>query len=417
MISRQFAILAGIATGLSFAAPLIVIGASPVGGTTYNIATKIDLNGLTRDNFLAVVEPVAKTETGKDIVFYDFADTLCELMASKTADFTKQTGIPVKHVCVDGDAGTQQLIAAKQAGGASPADLFFGPNDNMRALTQAGVIANVPLVDVLPNAKNLEPAAAHYSRGFEHGGTVLPFHRNQTVLAYNSAIVPQPPETLQEVFQYAKDHSIKVAVTTPTEGGSGSGFLETAMLALAPDCKNDLYNFKLSEAEAGAVADRCMAPVVAYFKEQKPVIEYTNGNEASLQALANNVAAIATVWEDDLYTLANKGLVPKTVRPFLLKTGEVGDGDGLFVVASTPAPEASLLFANYLMSDDVQIAKMVLTGSRTARLDLVTKGKIPDNLAMFLVPDQQYQERTRPRINGLISDAAANKFVKEVIAQ
>ena len=417
MISREFAILAGIATGLSFAAPLIVLGASPVGGATYNIATKIDLNGLTRDNFLAVVEPVAKTETGKDIVFYDFADTLCELMASKTADFTKQTGIPVKHVCVDGDAGTQQLIAAKQAGGASPADLFFGPNDNMRALTQAGVIANVPLVDVLPNAKNLEPAAAHYSRGFEHGGTVLPFHRNQTVLAYNSAIVPQPPETLQEVFQYAKDHSIKVAVTTPTEGGSGSGFLETAMLALAPDCKNDLYNFKLSEAEAGKVADRCMAPVVAYFKEQKPVIEYTNGNEASLQALANNVAAIATVWEDDLYTLANKGLVPKTVRPFLLKTGEVGDGDGLFVVASTPAPEASLLFANYLMSDDVQIAKMVLTGSRTARLDLVTKGKIPDNLAMFLVPDQQYQERTRPRINGLISDAAANKFVKEVIAQ
>jgi multiple sugar transport system substrate-binding protein/putative spermidine/putrescine transport system substrate-binding protein len=129
------------------------------------------------------------------------------------------------------------------------------------------------------------------------------------------------------------------------------------------------------------------------------------------------VAVIATVWEDDLYTLANKGLVQKTVRPFLLKTGQVGDGDGLFVVASTPAPEASLLFANFLMSEDVQIAKMEQTGSRTARLDLVTKGKIPENLAVFLVPDQEYQERTRPRINGLISDAAADKFVKEVIAQ
>jgi ABC-type uncharacterized transport system YnjBCD substrate-binding protein len=189
------------------------------------------------------------------------------------------------------------------------------------------------------------------------------------------------------------------------------------MLALAPNCKSDLYNFKLSKAEAAAVADKCMAPVVAFFKEQKPYIEFTNGNEASIQALTNKVVAIATVWEDDLYTLANKGLVQKTVRPFLLQTGEVGDGDGLFVLASTPEPEAALLFANFLMGDQVQLDKMEQTGSRTARLDLVTKGKIPENLAIFLVPDQEYQQRTRPRINGLISDAAADKFVKEVIAQ
>ena len=109
--------------------------------------------------------------------------------------------------------------------------------------------------------------------------------------------------------------------------------------------------------------------------------------------------------------------MPKETRPALLKTGEVGDGDGMFIVASTPSAEASLLLANFLMSDEVQIGKMEKTGSRTARLDLSTAGKIPNNLATFLVPDQQYQERTKPRINGLISDAAADIFVKEVIAQ
>jgi putative spermidine/putrescine transport system substrate-binding protein len=417
MTRKQLAIVVGVTAGLSLVASASVPAASPVGGNTYNIATKVDLNTLTSDNFVSIIEPIAKKETAKELVFYDFADTLCELLTKETARFAQETGIPAKHVCVEGDAGTQQLIAAKQAGKAAPADLFFGPNNNMRALTEAGVIANVSLVDILPNAKKLEPSAARYSRGFEHGGTVVPFHRNQTVLAYDSASVSQAPETLQEVFQYAKDHNVKVAMTTPTEGGSGAGFIESAMLALAPNCKSDLYNFKLSKAEAAAVADKCMAPVVAFFKEQKPYIEFTNGNEASIQALANKVAVIATVWEDDLYTLANKGLVQKTVRPFLLKTGEVGDGDGLFVVASTPEPEAALLFANFLMSEEVQIAKTEQTGSRTARLDLETKGKIPENLAKFLVPDQEYQERTRPRINGLISDAAADKFVKEVIAQ
>src|SRR5215510_11416212 len=78
----------GIRLAAGFAGTIIVaaaaaLAASPIGSNSYNMTTKVDLNGLTRDNFLSVVEPVAKTETGKDIVFYDFADTLCELMASK----------------------------------------------------------------------------------------------------------------------------------------------------------------------------------------------------------------------------------------------------------------------------------------------------------------------------------------------
>ncbi len=146
-------------------------------------------------------------------------------------------------------------------------------------------------------------------------------------------------------------------------------------------------------------------------------LTFTNGNEASLQAIANDVAPMATVWEDDLYTLASKGLVQKTVRSSLLNTGEVGDGDGVFISAKTPSFEAAALFANFLMSDAVQVAKMEKTGSRTARQDLSFAGKIPAELGACLVPDAMYVANTRPRINGLISDAAADLFVKAVIAQ
>ena len=65
------------------------------------------------------------------------ADTLCDLLAKESEGFNSATGIKIKHVCVEGDTATQQLLAAKQAGGAIPADVFFGPNNNMRALTQA----------------------------------------------------------------------------------------------------------------------------------------------------------------------------------------------------------------------------------------------------------------------------------------
>jgi ABC-type uncharacterized transport system YnjBCD substrate-binding protein len=391
--------------------------ATPFGADTFNFKSSIDAASLTPETFDAVVTPAAKAELAHEVVFYDFADTLCDLMAKEVATFTTQTGIAVKHVCVDGDAAVQQFIAAQQAGSAAPADVFFGPNGAMRTLGTAGVIANLPLVAVLPNAQNLDPAAASASRGWANGGTVLPFHRNQTTLAYDSAVVASLPDTLEGVFDLAKTQGFKIAVTNPTDGGSGSGFLESALLALAPECKDDLYNFALTPDEAKAVADKCLPKVVEFFKAHAEQITYTNGNEASIQAIANGVAPIATVWEDDLYSLAAKGLVQKTVKSALLSSGEVGDGDGVFIASTTPAFEASLLLANFLMSDEVQIAKMELTGSRTARQDLSFEGKIPADLGAYLVPDAMYQANTRPRINGLVTDAAADAFVKQVIAQ
>ena len=403
---------------LLFLAVILVVpvgAASPVGSDKFNVRAQIDLSKLTRDNFTAMVTPAAKSQSG--LVFYDFADTLCELLAKESADFTQQTGIAVKHVCVDGDTATQQLIAEAQANKPASADLFFGPNNSMRTLTKAGVIANLSLVDLLPNAADVEPAAARASRGFKHSGTVVPFHRNQTALAYNSALVRNPPQTFEALLAFAKEHSGKVTVTDPTHGGSGSGFLESALLKFSPQCKDDYYNFDLTKEQAAAAGQKCMEPVLAYWRALRPYVKFSSSNENSIKALANNVALVATVWEDDLYTLATKGLVPQTARPVLLQTGQVGDGDGLFIVASTQKLEAALLYVNFLMSDKVQIDKLEQTGSRTARVNLQTKGKIPDKLAKFLLLDAMYHDRTRPRINGQITDAAADLFVKEIIAK
>ena len=109
-------------------------------------------------------------------------------------------------------------------------------------------------------------------------------------------------------------------------------------------------------------------------------------------------------------------LAPDDVKPLL--RGRFGDVYRYAeITGSTQQMLAALLYANFLMSDQVQIDKLEQTGSRTARLDLQTAGKIPDRPAVYLVPDQLYHERTRPRINGLISDAAADIFVAQVLAQ
>jgi putative spermidine/putrescine transport system substrate-binding protein len=385
---------------------------SPVGGGAFNVQGRIDLRALTRGNFYQTAGPPAR---GQNVVFYDFADTLCELLAKEVADWGRTSGVGVKHVCVDGDAATQQLIAEHQAGKPPSADVFFLPNNNVRLMTGAGLVANIALVDLLPNARDVDPSVARESRGYLHGGTALPFHRNQTVVAYNSQFVSKPPDTFAALYDFARAHPGKVAVTPPNRGGSGSGFLESALLAFAPQCRKDLYSYDISDAQAQAIAARCMPPVLDYFKKLKPYITFTNGNEASVQALANNTAYVATVWEDDLYTLASKGLVPPSVHPALLASGEVGDGDAMIVVAGTQKLEGSLLLADFLMGDKVQIDKLEQTGSRTARLSLKTRGHIPANMAPFLLPDAVYHERTRTRINGVISNAAVKIFIPQIL--
>lgn len=385
---------------------------NPVGGGAFNVQSRIDLRALTRDNFDKVLGPAAR---GQNIVFYDFADTLCELLAKEVADWGRSSGVGVKHVCVDGDAATQQLIAEHQAGKPPSADVFFLPNNNVRLMTGAGLVADIALVDLLPNARDVDPSVARESRGYLHGGTALPFHRNQTVVAFNSQFVSKPPDTFAALYDFARSHSGKVALTPPNHGGSGSGFLESALLAFAPQCRKDLYSYGISDAQAQAIAANCMPAVIDYFKKLKPYVTFTNGNEASVQALANNTAYVATVWEDDLYTLASKGLVPPSVHPNLLASGEVGDGDAMIVVAGTQKLEASLLLADFLMGDKVQIDKLEQTGSRTARLTLKTRGHIPANMAPFLLPDAMYHERTRTRINGVVSNAAVAIFVRQIL--
>src|SRR5579864_7804642 len=72
---------------------------NPVGGGNFNVQSHVDLRTLTRANFNQVLAPVAK---GQSVVFYDFADTLCELLAKEVGDWSRSSGVGVKHVCVDG---------------------------------------------------------------------------------------------------------------------------------------------------------------------------------------------------------------------------------------------------------------------------------------------------------------------------
>jgi putative spermidine/putrescine transport system substrate-binding protein len=397
--------------------PLSAFAVEPVGAPAFNVVSTVDLKALTIANFYDVLLPAAKAEG--QIVFYDFGESEKDLFAEIIKRFEAKYGVKVDYHQVDGEQAVQQLIAAKQAGQPSPVDVFWMPNGQVRVANEAGVIANLPLNTMLPGAQDLNENAATVSRGYVHGGVVAPFHRNQTAIGFDTRSVPlgTEPKSFPELLAFAKAHPQQVAITNPTKGGSGSGFLETAILAMtSKDCQARLYDYTLTPDEAKAWADGpCLEPVMAYFQELKPNVEFTNGNSDTLNLFANGEVAVGTVWEDMVFDFIGRGLLPHEVKARLLTEGEVGDGDGAMIPSGTQHLAGALLFMDWLMSDEIQLYKLSVNGSRSARTKLDISKALGSDVVERLVPQDQYDALARPRIVGIVTDAASERFVREIL--
>jgi putative spermidine/putrescine transport system substrate-binding protein len=412
----RFLSMSILAAASLLASPVMAV--EPVGAPDFNIKATVDLRAVSVENFEKVLLPVAKTQGS--FVFYDFTESFTPLFVDNIIPrFEKKYGIKVTYRSVNGEQAIQQLVAAKQAGQPSPVDAFFMPNGQARLGTESGIIANLPLNTMLPSAQDLNQLASTVSRGFKHGGTVVPFHRNQTAIGYDTRFVSaeQAPKSLPELLAFAKANPKKVAITNPTRGGSGQGILESAILAMSTkECLARAYDYTLTAADAAAwAAGPCLNPALDYFKALKPFVEFTNGNTDTLTLIANGQATVGTTWEDQTLDFIGRGLLPPTVRSRLLTEGQVGDGDGVMIPAGSQKVEAALLFVDFILSDEIQLLKLSLNGSRSARTKLDIAGALKPELVERLVPADQYASLTRPRIVGVLTSEAGKRFVTEIL--
>lgn len=394
--------------------------AQPVGAADFNVQSTVDLRALTPENFAERLLPVAR-QTGP-IVFYDFTESFTPFFTQQVIPrFERATGLRVQYRQVNGEQAVQQLIAARRASQPAPVDAFFIPNGQVRLAVESGIAANLPLHTMLPAAPDLQEGPATLARGFRHGGLVVPFHRNQTAIGYDTRFVQpaQAPASFDALLAYARANRGRIAITNPARGGSGQGFLESAIMHMvAPECRARLFDPDVDQATADAWADGpCLVPVMEYFRQLRPLVEFTNGNTDTLTLMANGVVHVGTVWEDQTYDFIGRGLLPPTVRTRLLTEGQVGDGDGIMIPAGTRNVAGALMFVNFLLSDEVQLLKLELNGSRSARTRLdIDRGLRPENVAR-LVPQDQYAALARARITGTLSAAATRRFVTEILQQ
>lgn len=391
----------------------------PIGADSFNFEPGFDLKTTTAANFHDVVEPLAKQEGS--LTFYDFTDSFGPLFNERLIpEFESAYGITVNYVRGDAQAAAQQLLSAHAAGAKSPADVYFVSSGNVPLFLSSGVMANVPLNELLPNGTALDQQIATITGGIKHGGAYLPFHRNQTAIAYDSRAVPadQLPQNLDALAAWAKANPGKLIITSPAGGGSGSLFLQSIALAkvTGDDCRATFTNFTITKDEASAyAASDCMTPVWNFYKDILPSAEITNGNSDTLNLIANGGGSIGTAWEDMAYDFSNRGLLPPAVRLELLEEGQVGGGDGMFLPSNGSAPAAGLLFLDFMVSKDVQLTKLQRNGSRSARTDIDPAATFTPEQVQHLIPTDQFATRQRVSVPAVLNQAFVDYFVANLL--
>lgn len=393
--------------------------AEPVGSDQFNTDPGFDLGTLTSDTFYDVIVPLAKKEG--TLTFYDFTDSFGPLFNDRLIPaFEAEYGITVEYIRGEGAAANQQLIAARKSGAAAPADAYFVSSGSLPLLTSEGVIANLPLHELLPNGAALNADIATRTGGVEHGGVFVPFHRNQTDIIFDTRVVDEAsvPTTFDALLDWAKANPGKFIVTSPTGGGSGSGFMQSLAFAKVSgdECRAAFTNWTITEAEAVTfAASECMTPVWDYYAELLPVVELTNGNADTLNLIANGAGAIGTAWEDMAYDFIGRGLLPPTVRQQLIEEGQVGGGDGLFFPVGASHPASGLLMLDFLISKDIQLTKLSANGSRSARTDIDPAQTFTPEQVARLIPTDQYAERAIIGIPSLLVTQLSAHFTANLL--
>lgn len=391
----------------------------PIGSDKFNTDPGFDLTTVNADNFHDVIVPLAKKEGA--VTLYDFTDSFGPLFNDHLIpEFEAKYGIKVTYVRGEGAAANQQLIAAHQAGAKAPADAYFVSSGGIPLLMGAGVIANVPLNQLLASGPGINEKIATVTSGIEHGGAFLPFHRNQTDIVFDTRVIPaeSAPTDLDTLAAWAKANPGKFIVTSPSGGGSGNGFMQAIAFAkiTGDDCRTIFTKWDVTKEEADAyAASDCTKPLWDYYKDLLPSVEVTNGNSDTLNLIATGAGAVGTAWEDMVYDFTGRGLLPPTVRQTLLSEGMVGGGDGLFFPVNGEHPAAGLLMLDFLMSKDVQLEKLSINGSRSALTDIDPAATFTPEQVARLIPTDQFATRAMERMPAILNTGLVDYFTANVL--
>lgn len=266
-------------------------------------------------------------------------------------------GVKVRAVGTGpGDAGSQKILErfnAQRAAGAKVWDAdvavvhekFAGP------MVKEGYLLKYR--DDIASGKLVSMAAADKALGSDVKGYVMPMFSSQTALAYNPALAPNPPQSYDELPQWAAAHPKMFGYNGIKGGASGVSFVMGWIYAYGSDGQK-LMNGPFDAAEA-----QKWQPAFERLKAFNQYVTLTPGNAGTLDMLSRGEIAIGPVWVDMFYSWKANGQLPDDFKLLLPAPGMPGQPMHYVIPAQAPNRELAKQFVELATSPKVQAQGIV----------------------------------------------------------
>ncbi|EUC00857.1 hypothetical protein PMI07_004143 [Rhizobium sp. CF080] len=221
-----------------------------------------------------------------------------------------------------GDAGSQKILERFDAQSAAKSDKwdvdvavvhekFVGPMVTKNYLDKYRADIDTGKLVSRDNAK--------MALGSNVDGYVMPMFNSQTAIAYNPALVPNPPKSYTELAAWAKAHPKQFGYNGIKGGASGVSFVMGWIYAFGGGDANTLMNgpFKEEETKKWDAAFKSLADFTTN-------ATLTPGNAGTLDLLSRGEIAMGPVWVDMFYSWQASGQLPPTMKLVLPAPGMPG---------------------------------------------------------------------------------------------
>lgn len=268
-----------------------------------------------------------------------------------------------------------RVLAAKLAGQTSTDfDLIeLGGDEIMQYVSEGGEDMFIALDKAkIPNVAGLMFPATY------RDDLVVPYRGTTVVLAYNSEVVPTPPTTTEELYQWIKDHPGRFAYNTPGSGGAGGAFVATSIYNFLP--KEALTSSDESWVAQWDEGFKLLADLHPYMYKTSGKVVYPNKNQGTLDLLANKEVDMIPAWADMTISQSRQGTLPESIKIAQLTPSFTGSTVCLGIPSMGSNPEAAYAFIDYMLSPEAQNIAL----DSMAAIPVIDFAKLDEKLLPFI---------------------------------
>ena len=278
-------------------------------------------------------------------------------------ELAQRHGIKLEHVKITDTAEAVKRVRAEKAAGRlndGSADLLWINGENFLTTKREALLFG-PWSESLPNYAQVDTIGKPTTRiDFSEpvDGMEAPWGMAQLTFYADSARVPQPPQSLAELLEWAKKHPGRFTYPKPPQF-HGTTFLKQVLVeANSPVDRKALYAPHSAEGFAKATAALWRVLDELHPQLWKQGKQFPANNTVMRQMLADGELAISLTFNPNEVAnqIAAKTL-PASVMPYQHAAGTIGNTHFLAIPFNARAKAAAQVVANFLLSPAAQARK------------------------------------------------------------